>query len=201
MKPLFLSFLLLSFVSFAQSIPEKPEDVSPLLVGETIADVSLLNAKGELISLKAIAEENPTLLIFYRGGWCPYCTKHLADVAKVKNDLKTMNIKIVAISTDSPLNLQTTADKTEELDYMLLSDNELIAAKAFGLAFRGPERYAKTLLNGSGGKNTDNLLPVPAVFLLDKQGIIKYEHINPNYKERISGDVLLAVAKAMIGAL
>jgi peroxiredoxin len=110
--------------------------------------------------------------------------------------LRKMGYQIIAISTDSPENLQKSADK-HQLTYTLLSDSELSAAKAFGLAYVAPKAYKKTLLNGSAGKNVDKLLPVPSVFILDYRGAIQSEYINPDYKQRLGTDLLEAVATAL----
>jgi peroxiredoxin len=187
---------LVAFTTTAPDIPEKPEDISPLLVGETIPDVQLRTVKGEMVSLKSEIAKKPTLLVFYRGGWCPYCTTHLAELRLLQPDMDRLGYQMIAISTDAPEGMKNTYEKSE-LNYTLLSDADLTAAKGFGLAFRAAAKNADMLLKSSGGKNKDGLLPVPAVFVLDKKGVIKYEHINPNFKERVSAKVLRAVAEAL----
>lgn len=187
---------LFAFTSVAPDVPQKPEDISPLLVGETIPDVKLLGMAGESVDLKAEVAKKPTLLVFYRGGWCPFCNKHLAELRTIQPDLEKMGYQMIAISTDAPEGLKGTYDKNE-LTYTLLSDADVSVAKAFGLAFKAPANYGDMLVKSSGGKNVDKLLPVPAVFVLDTKGVIKYEHINPNFKERVSGKMLKAVTEAM----
>ena len=192
-----LTLLLTAFAAAPVEIPQKPEDISPLLVGETIPDLSVAGIDGKAVNLKAEVAKKPTVLVFYRGGWCPFCNKQLAELRTLEPELTKMGYQMLAVSTDSPDNLKASMDK-HQLSYTLLSDADLTAAKAFGLAFRAPAAYAATLEKGSGGKNVDNLLPVPAVFLLDKQGVIKFEYINPNMKERISAKLLTAAAEAMM---
>ena len=187
---------LFAFTTVVSDVPNKPEDISPLLVGETIPDVTLRTASGETVSLLTEVAKKPTLLVFYRGGWCPYCTKHLAELRLMQPDMDRMGYQMLAIGTDAPEGLKNTHEKGE-LNYTLLSDADLTAAKAFGLAFKAAPKNADMLLKSSGGKNTDGLLPVPAVFVLDTKGVIKYEHINPNFKERVSAKVLRAVTEAM----
>ena len=199
MKYILLTGLLASIFAFARigiDVPEKPEDISPLLVGETIPDVKLRTTSGETVSLMTEVAKKPTLLVFYRGGWCPYCTKHLAELRLMQPDMDKMGYQMLAISTDAPEGLKNTYEKSE-LNYTLLSDADLTAAKAFGLAFKAPAKYGEMLVKSSGGKNTEVLLPVPAVFVLDTKGVIKYEHINPNFKERVSAKVLRAVTEAL----
>jgi len=198
MKILLLTGLLIPFFAFmtGPDIPQKAEDISPLLIGETIPNVKLLDVAGKTVDLKAEVAKKPTLLVFYRGGWCPYCNTQLSDLRTIKPDMDKLGYQMIAISTDAPEGLRGTYDKTE-VTYTLLSDADVAAAKAFGLAFKAPARADEMLLKSSAGKNTGGLLPVPAVFLLGTDGVIKYEHINPNFKERISAKLLKAVTLAM----
>jgi peroxiredoxin len=195
---LFAGFIaaLFAFTSALTDIPQKPEDISPLLIGETIPDLKLLTMDGVSFDLKAEVAKKPTILVFYRGGWCPFCNKHLAELRTLQPDMDRLGYQMIAVSTDAPAGLKGTYDKNE-LTYTLLSDADLAAAKAFGLAFKAPNGYDEMLVKSSEGKNTDKLLPVPAVFVLDKQGMIKYEHISPNFKERVSAKVLKAVVGVM----
>jgi peroxiredoxin len=188
-----LALCAVSFLPVAD-VPQKAEDISPLLIGETIPEVSLQTIDGQSVSLTKEVTRQPTVLIFYRGGWCPYCNRQLAELRTLEPDLKKLGYQILAISTDSPANLKSTLDKNE-LGFTLLSDADLTAAKAFGLAFKAPAAYSATLEKGSAGKNTEKLLPVPSVFLLSPQGVIKFEYINPNFKERIPGQLLKVAAE------
>lgn len=196
MKLLALLSMLTVLFTTAADIPTKPEDISPLLIGETIPDVSVLTMTGQSTSLRSEVAKKPTVLVFYRGGWCPYCNRQLADLRTVEPDLAKLGYQVLAISTDSPANLKATLDK-QQLAYTLLSDADTKAAQAFGLAFKAPTAYAATLEKGSDGKNVDKLLPVPAVFLLNQSGVIKFEYVNPNFKERMPGKLLLAAAETM----
>ncbi|MCJ8209135.1 AhpC/TSA family protein [Mucilaginibacter sp. RS28] len=179
------------------AIPAKPTDISPLLIGESVPQLTLPDANGNAVNLNQKITEKPTILIFYRGGWCPFCNKQLAGIQSIESDLRKMGYQILAISTDSPENLSKSRDK-HQLTYTLLSDSELSAAKQFGIAFVAPKAYDQILTEGSNGKNAAHLLPVPSVFILDRQGIIQFEYINPDFKQRISPDLLTAVATTLL---
>jgi len=58
-----------------QRYPAQPNDISPLLIGEHIPTVNIPAADGKLFDLNASVAQKPTILIFYRGGWCPFCNK------------------------------------------------------------------------------------------------------------------------------
>lgn len=186
----------LSDTTAMQKYPQQSTDISPLLIGEKIPSVNIPAANGKSFDLNAHLTEKPTILFFYRGGWCPFCNKELAGVQSIQEDLVKMGYQIIAISTDSPDNLNKSMDK-QHLSYTLLSDADLAISKEFGIAFKAPAAYSSTLAQGSAGKNVDKLLPVPSVFILDKSGIIQFEYINPDFKQRISPTLLQSVAAAL----
>lgn len=147
---LILSFLLSSIVfsGFAQSesskviVPENPADISPLLIGESVPALKLTNASGTSFDLNRAISERPTILVFYRGGWGPFCSIQLSGLQEIENDLKKMGYQIIAVSTDSPENLSNTLGD-QKFSYTLLSDANLAAAKQFGIAYKGPKNYEK----------------------------------------------------------
>lgn len=187
-------------IKMIAGVPLKPEDISPLLSGENIPQVKLINVAGESVDLNATVLSKPTILIFYRGGWCPFCSKQLAGLQEIEQDLTKMGYQILAVSTDSPDNLKQSATK-QKLTYTLLSDADLAVSKQFGIAFKSPKNYDKFLPETSGGKNIDKLLPVPSVFILNKKGNIRFEYINPNITQRLSPALLKAAAAALYNEL
>ncbi len=185
-----LTLLLLSAPLLAQ-LPEQPEDVSPLLVGETVPNLPVGNVDEEIVMLHDLLLEKPTVLVFYRGGWCPYCNRHLAELGQREAAILEQGYQIIAVSPDAAESLQATGEKVE-LNYTLLSDADGTLSRGVGIAFQAPERYSERLAEVSAGKNK-GFLPVPAVFVLDTEGTILFEYINPNYQQRLSGAVLMAV--------
>ncbi|WP_089897846.1 peroxiredoxin-like family protein [Chitinophaga arvensicola] len=180
--------------------PAMPEDISPLLIGEQIPAMVLPDKDGNLFNVNKAVMEKPTILVFYRGGWCPFCTKQLSGLQDINTDLNKKGFQVIAVSTDAPEMLKNAATK-EKLEYTLLSDADLNLAQKFGIAFKAPESYASLLTKNSGGKDKDLLLPVPSVFILDKKGAIRFEYINPDFKQRISSSLLLAAAQALYDEL
>lgn len=60
-----------------KTIAESADRVTPLLVGQQIPDVKTTDTNGEAILLSDVINNKPTILFFYRGGWCPFCTQYL----------------------------------------------------------------------------------------------------------------------------
>lgn len=185
--------LFFSTLAVYAQLPEKAENVSPLLIGEKIPATQVLNIDGMAVSTGELFKTGKTILIFYRGGWCPYCNAYLSEVGQIESELRALGYTIVAISPDAPENLKKSVDKNK-LTYTLVSDKTGALAKAMGIAFKAPQPYEK-LLTPNQGEAAQLHLPVPALFIVNEDSEILFEYINPNYKKRISGDLLLSTAK------
>ncbi len=182
------------------SVAASAEDIRPLLVGMKVPEVTLTDADGNPVKLYSLIEKKPTVLVFYRGGWCPYCNLQLEQLHTIEDEVLELGYQIVAVSADRPENVEKSVEK-HDLKYTLLSDSSKAAAKAFGLAFRVDDKildaYKKFGINlaKASGVN-DDVLPVPAVFIVGTDGTIIFEYVNPNYKVRLNAQVLLAILKA-----
>ncbi len=182
------------------SVPASAEDIFPLSEGERAPNASLLGIKGESLELSDLYAEKPTVLIFYRGGWCPYCNTHLGEVAAAEPELNKLGYQILALSPDRPEKTQETLSQ-QKMNYQLLSDSTMEAAKAFGLAFRLDEKTLKMLseygidIEEASGQS-HHMLPVPAVYIVDTKGMIRFSHWNPDYKERLSKEDILRAAQS-----
>lgn len=165
----------------AQQIYQSPDKINPLQLNDSIPHFSLLNANNEQVDFNAILNEKSVVLIFYRAGWCPFCNVHLAEIQSVEDKILKLGYQIIAISTDKPEKLQETSLKNS-LKYTLLSDPTCEVAAKFGVAFWAGENWQ---------------LPVPALFVINKKGIVKFEHTDPNYKQRIAASTLLDALKTI----
>ena len=196
MKRLLLITLLFTGCSNQQAIPLLAEDISPILIGETLPNGNFQNVEGEYIPLKAILEEKPTILVFYRGGWCPYCNVQLSGLVEIEEDILELGYQIVAISPDDYKNLQSTIENNST-KYKLLSDPNGEFIQEIGIAFKTSSSLKEYIIGKGQKGETSSVMPAPTVMIVDKKGVIKFEYINPNYKERISGDMLLSVLKTL----
>jgi len=196
MKSKFLIFLFIFASSIINAqVPEKPEDISPLLIGEKVPKATLLDNKGEEVSLRDLLKERPTVLVFYRGGWCPYCNRHLASLASTELEIINMGYQIVAISPDNYKNLMPTIENND-VKYQLLSDPGAQLIQEVGIGFKTPG-MAKIFITKKTKMDATDILPVPTVMVLNTSGDILFEYINPDYKTRLSEDLLLVVLKSI----
>jgi peroxiredoxin len=119
-------------------------------------------------------------------------------VQKAEKDLLALGYRILAISPDSAAALRATADH-DHLDYTLLSDADMQATGAFGLAYglddATLERYRNYKVPLAAQYQGHFWLPVPAVYIVGKDGRIAFAHWEPNYKVRPSVAELLNAAR------
>ena len=197
LQHIFLILLLIAGVSSINAqIPEKAEDISPLLIGEQLPAAMLQYADGKIIAFSSILKQKPTVLVFYRGGWCPYCNVQLAGLVQIEKEILDLGYQIVAVSPDDYQNLKTTEEK-ENVKYTLLSDKDGKFIQDIGIAFKTATSLKDYISTKAQKGKTSDVLPVPTVMVVDQTGKILFEYINPNYKERISGDLLLSVLKSL----
>lgn len=191
--------LIMTFGALPLSLLAQPKS-EPLKSGDPIPDSALKTAADESVSLRKLVSEKPAVLIFYRGGWCPYCTRHLQDLARIEKDVLASGYQLLAISADQPSKLREKPDY-QKLNYTLLSDNSMDAAEAFGIAFEVPADLVKKYkdeygidLEAASGR-THHLLPHPAVFVVDTQGIVRFAHVGEDYKVRLESKKILEAVR------
>lgn len=181
-------------------IAESAENVTPLLIGQSAPNSKLQTVDGDPVSLKALTMEKPTVLIFYRGGWCPYCNRQLAGLKDIEGPLDELGYQILAISPETPAQLQQQKLQTK-FTVRLLADPELEAISGFGIGFYVPDE-TRTKYKSNWDINLNNekatgraVLPAPAVFILDTAGKVVFSYVNPNIKTRLSPELLYQAAK------
>ena len=145
--------------------------------------------------------DGPLVLVFFRGGWCPICTKHTGALIKVHPQVKELGAQLVGVSPDNKESSKDNVTKNA-IPFPILSDADVAAAKAFGLAFRVDDETVKKyqgfgidLEKASGQKH--HALPVPAVFIVDKSGKIAFAHSDPDYRQRLDVERIVSELKKL----
>jgi peroxiredoxin len=182
--------------SVSAQVPENAEDICPLLFGESIPKATLQDSEGKQVELSKLLGNKPTVLVFYRGGWCPYCNVQLSGLVKIEKEILDLGYQMIAISPDDYRNLQTTESK-ESINYTLLSDPDAKFIQQMGIGFKTPLMLKGFIATKGQKGETSEIMPVPTVMIVNEKGKILFEYLNPNYKERISGEMLLAVLKTI----
>jgi peroxiredoxin len=173
-----------------------------LPVGWTAPDATVTTAEGKATTLHALAKEagTPVVLVFYRGGWCPYCNKHLQELQSRLSEITEAGGTVIALSPESA----DAAAKTKEKDgvsYTIVSDTKLEAATRYNLVFSLDDKTKKTY-QGYGidlaktNATPEWKLPVPAVFVIGTDGVIAFAHADEDYRTRLDAEAIVEAVKA-----
>jgi peroxiredoxin len=180
-------------------VPNDPTQVQPLSVGTRAPAFAAQTVGGKIRRFSPDSYRKPTIVIFYRGGWCPYCNTQLSNLRTVEPKLRSRGFEIVFLSTDQPKLLYSSL-KATDIHYTLLSDSHLEAARAFHVAYHVNDgtlakmrEYGVDLEVSTG--TTLHELPVPSVFIIDTLGTIRYVYSNPDYRVRLGPEALWAAAE------
>jgi peroxiredoxin len=169
-----------------------------LQAGARLPQLSLPNARGNEVSLQELNQTGPLVIVFYRGGWCPYCNLELRAWQEQLPAMKAAGISLVAISPQTPDNSLNTQEKNA-LQFEVLSDSSLEASRAFGVLFDMPQElvdlYSKVghdlpVTNGNGNGRWS--LPVPATYVVGKDGLIAQAYVDADYRNRAEPAQVLA---------
>jgi peroxiredoxin len=188
--------------STAGQVASRAEDVRPLAKGSAAPAFAVRRPDGSAYRFAAGARAKPAVLLFYRGGWCPFCNVQLGQLKTAEATLRQRGYEILFLSSDRPDILRSSLKddiENETAHYTLLSDSDAAAARALGVAFRLDaatiaqyKTYGLDLEATQG--NAQHILPVPAVFVVDRAGMITFAHFDPDYKVRLSPEALLSAA-------
>lgn len=201
----FLSAILCTPVSNASfstnELALSPAEIRPLLLSSKVPEIALKTRTGRPTTLQEQASGKPVILVFYRGGWCPFCNSQLSDLRFIQEYADALGYRLIGINPDLPKEVNCTLGK-QKLNYTLLSDSKANAMRAFGIGYRLDaetiERYngyGVDLEMLSGEKHQG--LPVPSVFIVDANGILQFSYVNPDFRARIPGSLVLEAAKVI----
>ncbi len=178
--------LIVSSIVFAQSETIYPEG---LKVGDMAPEFSGKDQNGKIFTLTDALRKGDVVMLFYRGQWCPYCTKQLSHFTDSLQLLTAKGATLLAITPETAGNVKKTVGKTKAT-FPVLEDEGLSIMKMYKVNFAMDEKtIAKykgygidlDIANGSNGNN----LPVPATYIIGKDRKIKYVFFNTDYRKRV----------------
>ena len=174
-----------------------------LHVGDKAKDFSLSNTVNEKISLDSLLNKNDFVVLnFYRGLWCPYCNLELKALQNINDELISLNAKLVALSPQTPDSSLSTKEKNK-LEFEVLSDTDNLSAKEYGLVFSLNDEL-KPIYESFGidiptaNNSTSYELPMPAIFVINKQKEIIFSFIDEDYTKRCEPQKILDIIKENI---
>ncbi|WP_103072536.1 peroxiredoxin-like family protein [Aquimarina sediminis] len=156
--------------------------------GDKMIDFTLPNAVGGIITLSEKLEKGSVIISFYRGGWCPYCNMELRALQEILPQIKKSGASLLAISPETPDHSLNTSEKNN-LQFDVLSDVDNSISKKIGLVFKIPKNLREVYHSFNidvpkHNGNSDYELPMPATFVINKNGMITYAFVPEDYTER-----------------
>ena len=192
MKKAFFLLTLIFSLLLADAL-DKPEG---LFIGSKAPDFKAKDQDGKEVRLKDLLKKGKVVLVFYRGYWCPYCNRELSRLQDSLALIQEKGATVVAVSPEKPENIKQTVEKAKA-GFPVLYDEGLKIMKGYDVEYEVEEttlaRYRSSGLdieknNGPNGK----FLPVPAVYIIDKESTVTYRFFDADYRKRPSIKDILA---------
>ncbi|HTT59430.1 MAG TPA: peroxiredoxin-like family protein [Acidimicrobiales bacterium] len=169
-------------------------------VGDTLPSFTLSDATGTLVTLDELVENGPAVIVFYRGGWCPFCNLALRTYQReLVPQLPNFAARLVAISPQDPDQSLSTVEKAE-LDFTVLSDPGSRVAQSVGIVFQQADDVLEAqrqlgldlaAVNAEGATQ----LPRPTVLIVDRDRTVRFVDVQPDYTARTEvEDIVSALA-------
>jgi peroxiredoxin len=188
MKSLFT--LLLSLLYLLKPTSQlQGQNPQGLQVNQIAPDFSAEDQNGNMVNLKSLLKKGSVVLVFYRGEWCPYCNKYLKELEQSLTQLTSKGATVVAVTPERPEYINKSIEKTNAT-FPILHDEGLKIMKSYDVAYKLDEssikkyKRLKVDLNVINGEANKENLPVPAVYVINKQGTIAYRFFDPDYVNR-----------------
>ncbi len=188
-----ISMIALSLTSFSLFSQQEPKGLS---VNDLAPDFTAKDQAGKSINLKSQLAKNTVVLVFYRGEWCPFCNKELKAIEDSLKFILEKKAIVLAVTPEKIENIYKTISKTKA-SYSILHDGEMKIMKSYGVSFKIDsltnlkfKSYGIDLSSANGENGTN--LPIPAVYIINKNGRIAYRYFDADYRKRPSVKELIS---------
>lgn len=162
---------------------------SGLKPGDSAPDFSAKDTNGNKVSLKEELKNGPVVIIFYRGEWCPVCNRYLSNFQDSLSYVIAAGAKVLAITPEMPASAKKMIAKTGATFTVIPDPTEQIM-QSYDVLYNVTEAYQQQIRNAleadiaSNNAKKDAMLPVPATFIINQEGIIVYRQFNLDYHIR-----------------
>jgi peroxiredoxin len=186
MIKLHLTILLLLISSFLFT-----QNKDSLNIGDIAPSFSALNQDSTLIYSDSLLKEGKLVVVFYRGNWCPVCQRYLSDLQDSLMLIKATETNIVVITPEKPDSYQKTIKKTKA-EYSVLFDKGYEIMNSYNVSYKISKetvpRYFPFVkkLTRMANENKEDILPIPATYVINQDGKIVYKHYDEDYRNRSS---------------
>lgn len=177
------SFFILNS-AFAQ---EKPEG---LFLNSKAPEIKAKDQNGNDIVLKDLRKKGNVVVVFYRGNWCPYCSRYLKKLQDSLDFIRAKGAQVIVITPEAQEGIDSSAAKSGA-QFPIISDKDMKISNGYKVAYKVDQktldRYkmADIDLLKNNNQTKDAYLPVPAVYIVNTEGTITFRYFEEDYKKRL----------------
>ena len=170
-------------------------------LGQAIPEFVLPDETGRLVTLPQLLASGPLVISFNRGHWCPYCRLNIDALARAHPEIAALGAQIVAISPET-VQWSAALKAYANAPFAILSDVDGGYALEVNLLFwiGDEKREALAAIGNDLARFQGNetwMLPIPATFIVDREGLVRARHVDPDYRRRMEIDEMLATLRAL----
>jgi peroxiredoxin len=198
------SYILAAMARATEDLEASGIESRAVKIGDRMPDFELPNQNGLMRRFSDYLSESPVVLNVYRGGWCPYCNLEMKALHDSLPQIEARGARLVGMTPETPDNAMATAER-HRLGIDILSDAHNRVAERLGLVFELPE-YLRPIYQGLGidipGYNGEQSfrLPVPATYIVSKEGIVAHAFVNADYTRRMEPADIAARLETLVVA-
>jgi len=165
--------------------------------GEIMPPFMLPDETGRLVTLDSLISQGPLVVMFYRGHWCPYCRLNVSAVIKAQDRIAALGGQLVAIMPETQKYTQRFKSDSGA-PFPVLTDLDNGYALSLNLAIWVGTEIQQLLSyleisNFHGGD--DWMLPIPATFVVDRDGLVRARFVDPDFRSRMEIDDLIVAVR------
>ena len=189
-----LLFVSLFTITHAQ---EKPEG---LFINSKAPDFKAKDQDGNEVVLKDLRKKGNIVLVFYRGSWCPHCSRYLKQLQNSFEDFKAKGAQVIIVTPQGDEGIDSAVAKSGA-SFPVIHDKDMKIANNYKVAYKVDERTYGRYKNAGidllkeNNQVKDAWLPVPAVYIINTEGSITFRYFEEDYKKRVPiADILKALS-------
>ena len=179
------------------------QGANALDLNQVAPSFELPNQHGQSVQLTELLAKGPVVITFYRGSWGPYCNLQFKALQARLPEIHALGAQLVAISPQVP-DGSLSDDEISNMDFLVLSDQNADVAASYGVAWQVPTfllehmRVDRGLDLESVNNGNSRVLPIPATFVLDKQGKVTWRYVDVDYRTRSEPEDIISALKNLV---
>lgn len=183
---------------FSRSIVDLKNNInlkSVIGIGDMFPKVSLLTEEGDSVTLEELYASDKLVISFVRGSWCPFCSVEVSVLMKYYQDIKQKGAEVVLV-TPQQFTYNKDWKSKGQFPFRILQDKNNMLSNLLGISFE-LQNYAVPYYNELGidltliNNDFENKLPIPAIYVINKEGVVTYTFEDINYMNRVEIDELM----------